>query len=99
MYLSARVSGTQSVDFSYLGTIRVPNFHGHYLDSSACRWCPYADKDGQPILALLLALARDPLLRTSAPPVLRMRPGEELARQQMIEGESGEETTTSFCLD
>jgi len=45
----------------------------------------FADKDGQPILALLLALARDPLLRISAPPVLRMRPGEELARQQMID--------------
>jgi hypothetical protein len=32
---------------------------------------------------MLLALARDPLLRASAQPVLRMRPGEELARQQM----------------
>ena len=39
----------------------------------------HADKDGRPVLALLLALARDPLLRISAPPVLRMRPGEELA--------------------
>lgn len=45
----------------------------------------HADRDGQPILALLLALARDPLLRASAPPILRMRPGEELARQQMTE--------------
>ena len=49
------------------------------------RRCWYADRDGQPILAVLLALARDPLLRASAPPVLRMRPGEELARQQMTE--------------
>ncbi len=49
------------------------------------RRCWYADRDGQPILALLLALARDPLLRASAPPVLTMRPGEELARQQMTE--------------
>ena len=39
----------------------------------------------KPLLALLLALARDPLLRASAPPVLRMRPGEELARQQMTD--------------
>ena len=45
----------------------------------------HADKDGRPVLALLLALARDPLLRISAPPVLRMRPGEELARQQMTD--------------
>ena len=36
-------------------------------------------------LALLLALARDPLLRATAPPVLRMRPGEELARQQLTD--------------
>lgn len=45
----------------------------------------YADRDGQPLLAVLLALARDPLLRVTALPVLRMRPGEELARQQMTE--------------
>jgi hypothetical protein len=43
----------------------------------------YSDREGEALLALLLALARDPLLRASAPPVLRMRPGEELARQQM----------------
>src|SRR5690606_1625497 len=49
------------------------------------RRCWYADPDGQAILAMLLALARDPLLRASAPPVLRMRPGEELARQQMTD--------------
>lgn len=49
------------------------------------RRCWYADSAGQAILALLLALARDPLLRASAPPVLRMRPGEELARQQMTD--------------
>jgi len=45
----------------------------------------YADRSGQTILALLLALARDPLLRVTAPPVLRMRPGEELARQPLID--------------
>ncbi len=49
------------------------------------RRCWYSDRDGQAILAMLLALARDPLLRASAPPVLRMRPGEELARQQMTD--------------
>lgn len=49
------------------------------------RRCWYADRDGQAILALLLALARDPLLRASAPPVLRMQPGQELARQQMTD--------------
>jgi hypothetical protein len=49
------------------------------------RRCWYADNSGQSILAMLLALARDPLLRASAPPVLRMRPGQELARQQMTD--------------
>lgn len=47
------------------------------------RRCWYADPPGQAVLALLLALARDPLLRATAPPILSMRPGEELARQQM----------------
>jgi len=51
----------------------------------AMRRCWYADRDGQTGLAMLLALARDQLLRASAPPVLRMRPGEELARQQMTD--------------
>jgi hypothetical protein len=49
------------------------------------RRCWYADDNSQATLALLLALARDPLLRITAPPVLRMRPGEELARQQLTE--------------
>jgi hypothetical protein len=49
------------------------------------RRCWYADRTGQALLALLLALARDPLLRASAPPVLRMRPGEELARQHLTD--------------
>lgn len=49
------------------------------------RRCWYADAEGQPLLAMLFALARDPLLRASAPPVLRMHPGEELARQQLTD--------------
>lgn len=49
------------------------------------RRCWHADREGRALLALLLALARDPLLRASAPPVLHMRPGEELARQQMTD--------------
>lgn len=49
------------------------------------RRCWYIDREGQPLLALLLALARDPLLRASAATVLRMRTGEELARQHMTD--------------
>ncbi|MQL53836.1 hypothetical protein GFC01_16555 [Desulfofundulus thermobenzoicus] len=48
------------------------------------RYCWYADEKGRPLLALLTAMARDPLLRVTSLPILRMQPGEELARQQMI---------------
>lgn len=41
------------------------------------------DSAGQPLLALLLALARDPLLRATAQPVLTMHEGEELSRQSI----------------
>jgi len=47
------------------------------------RRCWYADRSAEAILAVLMALARDPLLRISAEPILRMQPGEELARQQV----------------
>ena len=42
-----------------------------------------ADETGRPMLALLLALARDPLLRASAPAVLATPIGHEFARQAM----------------
>jgi hypothetical protein len=35
------------------------------------------------LLALLTALGRDPLLRLTVAPILHMKPGEELARQQL----------------
>jgi hypothetical protein len=41
------------------------------------------DDKGRPLLALLTALARDPLLRLTVAPILHMKPGEELARQQL----------------
>lgn len=37
------------------------------------------------VLALLVALARDPLLRATAEPVLGLRPGEELRRQEVAQ--------------
>ncbi len=40
------------------------------------------DPLGQPMLAILSALARDPLLRTTAHPVLTLEPGEELIRSR-----------------
>jgi hypothetical protein len=43
------------------------------------------DAAGRPLLALLCALARDPLLRATAKPVLALRVGEELSRQAMTD--------------
>ena len=43
------------------------------------------DDQGRPLLALLTALARDPLLRLTAAPILRMQPGEELGRQPLTD--------------
>ncbi|HBW23288.1 MAG TPA: hypothetical protein DEF68_07925 [Elusimicrobia bacterium] len=44
-----------------------------------------SDERGRPLLALLLALARDPLLRMTAQPIIRMRTGEELGRQTLTD--------------
>jgi hypothetical protein len=43
------------------------------------------DDKGRPLLAMLTALARDPLLRLTVPPILCMRPGVELARQRLTD--------------
>jgi len=43
------------------------------------------DKEGKPLLALLLVLARDPLLRGTAGCVLQIRPQEELGRQSLTD--------------
>ena len=42
------------------------------------------DAVGRPLLALLTALARDPLLRYTAPTILRLSPGEELVRSVLL---------------
>jgi hypothetical protein len=43
------------------------------------------DEAGRPLLALLCALGRDPLLRATAPTVLSLKPGEELVRSVFVE--------------
>lgn len=43
------------------------------------------DGAGRPLLALLCALARDPLLRITAPSVLALTPGQELIRSTLAE--------------
>lgn len=43
------------------------------------------DIEGRPLLALLTALSRDPLLRATAPTILHLKPGEELSKQDFID--------------
>ena len=54
------------------------------------------DNGSQPQLAVLVALARDPLLRSSAPAVLNLKVGEEFARST---AESALRTTTEGRLN
>lgn len=49
------------------------------------RQCWYVDEKGRPLLSLLTAMARDPLLRVTSVPVLQMEFGEELSKQQMVQ--------------
>jgi len=49
------------------------------------RWLWERDRYGRPLLTLLLALARDPLLRATSNAVLKLTPGEELGRQSMTD--------------
>jgi len=44
-----------------------------------------ADEAGRPLLAILCALARDPLLRCTAPTVLALTPGAELMRSNLLD--------------
>lgn len=43
------------------------------------------DESGRPVVALLCALARDPLLRSTAPTVLGLDEGEELVRSHLLD--------------
>lgn len=55
----------------------------HVVLFRVMRRCWYAEPEGRAVLALLLALARDPLLRITAQAVLKLQPGEELARREL----------------
>jgi hypothetical protein len=43
------------------------------------------DQEGRPLLAILTALGRDPLLRTTASTILNLAPGAELVRTNLLE--------------
>jgi hypothetical protein len=49
------------------------------------RYFWYYDQQSQPLLALLTALAREPLLRMSASSILALQPGDEFSRSKMVE--------------
>lgn len=44
----------------------------------------HMDERSRPLLALLTALARDPILRLTAAAILELQPGEELSRQKLF---------------
>lgn len=80
--------GKRTVATRELSSKRMREMYG--LDPSVpifriMRSCWYADNKGRPLLALLAAMARDARLRVTAIPIIQMRPGEELIRQQMID--------------
>lgn len=80
--------GKRTVSNRKLSNQRLRELYG--LDPSllifrVLRYLWQVDEKGRPLLALLTALGRDPLLRVTSFPILRMNIGEELARQQMID--------------
>ena len=91
-YVSAIIGqnclGKQTVSTRKLTCQRLSELYG--LDPSIpifriLRYLWQVDGTGRPLLALLTALARDPLLRVTSPSILQMHTGEELMRQNMKE--------------
>ena len=91
-YVSAIIDqnclGKQTVSTRKLTCQRLSELYG--LDPSIplfriLRYLWQVDETGRPLLALLTALARDPLLRITSLPILQMNTGEELMRQKVKE--------------
>ncbi|MBT3185926.1 MAG: hypothetical protein HN342_15525, partial [Nitrospina sp.] len=91
-YLSAIIDqnclGKQTVSTRKLTCQRLSELYG--LDPSIplfriLRYLWQVDESGRPLLALLTALARDPLLRVTLPTILQMNTGEELMRQKLTD--------------
>jgi hypothetical protein len=91
-YISAIIHqnclGKQTVSTRKLTCQRLSELYG--LDPSIplfriLRYLWQVDESGHPLLALLTALTRDPLLRVTSPTILQMHTGEELMRQKMKE--------------
>ena len=91
-YISAIIEqnclGKQTVSTRKLTMQRLSELYGLDPAISLFRILRYLwqfDEAGRPLLALLTALARDPLLRVTSNPVLQVNTGEELMRQKMKE--------------
>jgi len=91
-YVSAIIDlnclGKRTVSTRKLSCQRLSELYG--LDPSILlfrilRYLWQIDENGHPLLALLTGLARDPLLRVTATPVLQMHSGEELVRQKLTD--------------
>ena len=91
-YVSAIVDqnclGKKTVSTRKLTCQRLSELYG--LDPSIplfriLRYLWQVDESGRPLLALLTALARDPLLRITSPSILQMNTGEELMRQKLTD--------------
>ena len=92
VYVSAIVDknclGKKTVSTRKLTYQRLSELYG--LDPSVplfriLRYLWQIDENGRPLLAILTALARDPLLRMTSTPVLQMHTGEELVRQKVTQ--------------
>ncbi len=91
-YVSAIIDqnclGKQTVSTRKLTCQRLSELYG--LDPSIplfriLRYLWQVDETGRPLLALLTALSRDPLLRVTSPPILQLNTGEELMRQKLTD--------------
>ena len=107
-YVSAIIDqnclGKQTVSTRKLTCQRLSELYGLNPSIPLFRILRYlwqADENGRPLLAILTALARDPLLRMTSIPVLQMHTGEELVRQKVTQVlvESVEDRLNDNILD
>jgi hypothetical protein len=82
-YLGKRTVSTRKLSFQRMSELY--SFDPSLLLFRILRQCWQSDEKGRPLLALLAAMARDPFLRVTSIPILKMKPGEELARQEMTD--------------
>ena len=97
--LGKRTSATRKLSLQRLSEIY--GLHPRLLLFKTLRVLWALHESSRPLLALMLALARDPLLRATAAPVLGTPPGHEFARQPMKDSLSGiaEERLNENILD